>query len=180
MVDGPPGLLANASIAPFRATTYALSGGLTLTVMTPEEAAAFGDICAAIDPWLSYPFTSDQLTAFFTVEDPTAPRFTARLSGELAGALAIRRDWLRGPYIHMLAVAPKFQGGGAGSALLSWVEAQSRAAGDRNLWIAVTDTNTGAQRLYARHGFVETARLDGLVLDGRTEFLMRKRLYASG
>lgn len=170
-------VVGDAPVAPFRAAPYILPGGLTLSTMSPDEAAHFGTLCAAIDPWLGYPSSAAQLSALFALKDPAAPRFTARLGGVLAATLAVRLDWMRGPYIHMLAVAPPFQGRGIGSHLLTWIEDQARAAGDRNLWIAVTDFNTGAHRLYARHGFSEAARLDALVTEGRAEILMRKRLF---
>jgi len=56
------------------------------------------------------------------------------------------------------------------------MEREARAAGERNLWVAVSEINTDAQRLYERHGFIQAARLDDLACDGRTEILMRKRL----
>lgn len=169
MTTSPAGL-------PFMASRYELRDGLALTPMTQSEAGAAGELCGAIEPWLSYPFSAAELTRFFAAIEPHAPRFTLSNSGVFAGALVVRRDWFRGPYVHMLVVAPPFQGQGFGAAMLEFVEREARRNNDRNMWIAVTDSNTGAAALYRRFGFTEIARLDGLVRDGKTEILMRKRL----
>jgi len=56
-------------------------------------------------------------------------------------------------YIGSLAVAPGWQGQGLGSALLAHMEEAARSAGKSRLALHVVDTNTGARRLYERHGF---------------------------
>ncbi len=169
-------MTASIAPAPFAAETYAIAAGVTLARMTHEEALAAGALCARIEPWLSYPFTEAELTAFFVEHEPQAPRFALRIGDRFAGALVVRLNWMRGPYVHMLVVAPEHQGKGLGRAVLGCVEGEALRTAARNLWIAATDTNTGARRLYQRFGFTEVASLDGLVRDGRTEILMRKKL----
>jgi ribosomal protein S18 acetylase RimI-like enzyme len=78
--------------------------------------------------------------------------------------------------LQFIGVTPAHQNSGLGSAVLDWMEREARAARERNLWVAVSEINTDAQRLYERHGFFQAARLDDLAWDGRTEILMRKRL----
>ena len=176
-------MVAEAAPRPFGAALYDLGCGLRLSTMTADEGRAMGAACAAMEPWHSYPFSADQLSAFFVASEAEAPRYTVRMvaseptaSEPIVGTLVVRRNWFRGPYVHMLALLPPWQGRGLGSALLAWVEAQARAGGERNLWIAVTDSNLGARRLYERHGFAAVATLDDLVADHRTELLLRKRL----
>ena len=161
---------------PFLAERYDLPGGVSLGLMTPEEAETAGTICAGIEPWASYPFPADLLVAFFAKTEAAAPRFTLRSGGQFAGALALRLNWMRGPYVHMLMIAPAFQGRGLGTAVLQWVEQQARLGGERNMWILVTSTNTAARKLYERFGFSFTAELDGLVTDAKSEILLRRRL----
>ncbi len=43
-----------------------------------------------------------------------------------------------------------------------------------NLFLCVSDFNDGAQRLYARHGFVEVGRLNDYLVTGHAELLSRK------
>ncbi len=161
---------------PFALQRHAVGDDMTLVPMSSEDAAVIGALCAGMEPWLSYPFCAEELIRFFAAQEPHAPRFSVMRHGDLVGALVVRRDWFRGPYVHMLAVASRLHGRGIGGALLGFVEAEARRNGDRNLWIAATATNTGARRLYARSGYSEVAHLDGLVRDGVTEVLMRKRL----
>lgn len=163
---------------PFRAEAYDL-GVVQLTLVSPDDAVALGTMVARMEPWLSYPgITHDTLTAFLAEVEQGAPRFAIRHQGEIGGTMTIRTKWFRGPYIHLLALTPALQGRGIGSTLIAFVEAQARASNQRNLWVAATETNTGAVRFYERHGFVRTAAIDGLVADGITELLLRKRLVS--
>ena len=61
-------------------------------------------------------------------------------------------------YINMLAAYPKFRGRGAGSALLGEADDQARNAGCDLVSIMVFAQNSGATRLYLRHGFTEIER----------------------
>jgi ribosomal-protein-alanine N-acetyltransferase len=54
-----------------------------------------------------------------------------------------------------LTVAPAWQRQGHGQALLDRLAAWAHARGDLALWLEVRQSNTGAQALYARHGFVQ-------------------------
>lgn len=76
----------------------------------------------------------------------------AELDGRVVGLLLLEDDRL-----HSLYVDPAHQGEGTGTALLQL--AKSLRPGGLDLW--VFETNTGARRLYARHGFVEVERTDG-------------------
>lgn len=150
-----------------------------LTTVQPAEALELGAIFAAIDPWARYPVAAGTLAGFFAAIEPGNPRFAIKRDGALIGAIGLRTNWFRGPYIQSFALAPSAQGQGIGSAAMAWVEAQARAAQDRNLWVAASDFNTGAQRFYARNGFERIGAIDGLLQDGIAEILMRKRLYVA-
>ena len=108
--------------------------------------------------------------------EPGAPRLALLLDNALAGAAVVRPGWLRGPYLQFLAVVPGAQGRGIGSAFMAWMEREARDAKERNLWVAASEINTGAIRLYERQGFKQIATLDDLAWDGRAEIFMRKRL----
>lgn len=151
-------------------------GGCELRPLTSDVAAALGPQFAAIDPWRSYRFDPAQLTRYLLTVEADAPRFEVVCGGETAGAIGIRRNWLRGPYLQFLGLLPHSQNRGLGGQLLQWFEDEARQRGDRNAWVAVTELNSGAQRFYERFGFVQAARLPDLVSDGVTEILMRKTL----
>jgi GNAT superfamily N-acetyltransferase len=73
-------------------------------------------------------------------------------AGALAGILVLEHDW-----VDHLYVDPARTGRGIGSRLLELAK-HERPHGLR-LWTFAS--NTGAQRFYARHGFVEVRRTDG-------------------
>jgi ribosomal protein S18 acetylase RimI-like enzyme len=95
----------------------------------------------------------DDVRAYFAshiVED--SELWVAEKDGALAGLLV-----LDGEFVDQLYVDPGLTGRGVGSALLA-VAKRERPEG-LQLW--TFQTNTGAQRFYERHGFVEVRRTDG-------------------
>ena len=78
--------------------------------------------------------------------------WVARAADEIVGTLVLSPGW-----VEQLYVEPGSTGRGIGAALLD--QAKSESAGHLDLWTFVS--NTGAQRFYERHGFVEIARTDG-------------------
>lgn len=149
---------------------------IVLQTMTAELAASFGSAFAAIEPWSRYPFSPRALTAFLSSDEPDAARFAMFANGDPAGAMVIRKRWMRGPYLQFLGVLPEFQRHGIGRLSLAWFEASAFEDAERNIWVAASDFNTRALHFYERHGFQRVASLDGLVADGITEILLRKRL----
>lgn len=149
---------------------------LTLGPCTREDAAMLGARFAAMTPWSRYPIGAAVLERYLAAGEPGAPRFSIRAGGELAGAIGLRLDWLLGPYVQFLGVLPPFQSRGLGSLLLAQLESDAREAGQRNLWVAASDFNARARRFYLRAGFVTVAELEGLIMDGVSEILLRKRL----
>lgn len=151
-------------------------GFAALAPMTAEIASELGPAVAAMEPWLSYPISSASLTGYLTRIEPGAPRYVIRDGEDAVGVAAVRLNWLRGPYLQLLAILPSGQGRGLGQLVLDWMERDARAIGDRNLWVAAADYNTGAIRFYERHGFKRVAAIDGLVHDDRSDVLLRKKL----
>ncbi|MEL7346899.1 MAG: GNAT family N-acetyltransferase [Pseudomonadota bacterium] len=83
-------------------------------------------------------------------------------------------------YIHVLAARADARGQGWGTKLLDLAETICRDSGLATLSIIVADNNTGAARLYARHGFAEVDRRamvkGGWQSDGTAWLLMTKPL----
>jgi ribosomal protein S18 acetylase RimI-like enzyme len=61
-------------------------------------------------------------------------------------------------YVNVLAAYPRERSKGHGTELLAVAERLAIATGRRGLSIIVSDTNTGARRLYERCGYRETAQ----------------------
>jgi ribosomal protein S18 acetylase RimI-like enzyme len=78
--------------------------------------------------------------------------WVAEAAGRVVGFAALRGDWLDHLY-----VAPAFQAGGMGRALLD-IAKRERPEG---LHLHVFQQNTEAIRFYERHGFVLVERSDG-------------------
>jgi GNAT superfamily N-acetyltransferase len=162
---------------PFTAPRYQLGGGANLQLQPIDAAAAQGLAATMItlDPWRTLGTDPAKLADFLTATDPHCHRRLICHGGEIAGVAGVRNPWLYGPYLALLAVFPDHQGGGIGSAVLDWMEAQARATAS-NLWVCVSSFNLRAQTFYQRHGFAAVARLDALVHAEHGELLLRKRL----
>lgn len=144
--------------------------------ISADSAARLGPAFAAMDPWAYYHYAGEALAAYLAGQEEAAPRLEIRVGDDLAGAICIRKNWLRGPYLQFLGILPSFQNRGVGSAALEWLEALATREKSQNVWVVASGFNTGALSFYERFGFVRVATLDGLVADGTDEILLRKRL----
>jgi len=84
---------------------------------------------------------------------------------------------LLGEYLRVLVVDPEVQTQGIGRRLMEELE---RRAFQRwpNVYLCVSDFNTGARRFYHRLGYNEVGLLHDLLLPGKGEVLMRKSVAA--
>lgn len=89
------------------------------------------------------------------------------------GVIVVQPGVLLGDFIALLAVRPEAAGQGIGSALLQAVE-QETFSRQRWLYVSHDASNRTAARFYRRQGFRRAARLPDMVVDGRTEILLRK------
>lgn len=144
---------------------------MTPRPLTAADIAALASALAGMDPWRTLGFTAIGLAAYLGREDGALTRMVVERDGAPAGLIALRRPWLRGPYIELLAVLPAAQGGGCGRGLVEWAAAQ----GGGNLWACVSSFNAPARAFYARAGFDEVATLPDLVAAGADEILLRRR-----
>jgi len=150
--------------------------GFDLEPMSPVSAKLLGPLLARIDPWARYRYTPAALTEFLAAEEADAPRFAIVANRVIAGAVGVRKSWLRGPYLQFLGILPAYQNHGVGQCILDWFEAEARQGQAQNIWVCASEFNTRAVSFYERHGFVRVATLSDLVVEGSCELLMRKRL----
>jgi diamine N-acetyltransferase len=146
--------------------------------MSAEAAASLARQLASIPPWSTMNYPPEGIETFLTRHDTASRRFVIVKGNDLAGVVAVRWPWLRGPYLELLGLAPAFQNQGLGAAALGWMERQALLAEARWLWLLVSSFNARAIAFYRRQGFERTADLEDLVADGFTEILMRKRCGA--
>lgn len=166
----------DAATAPIVLATGGNGGDVSLRCITKADAGILGAAFATMEPWRSYPFKAETLAGYFCATEPGAPRRALWAGDRLAGAVGLRLNWLRGPYVQFLGLLEDHQNRRLGSLVLEWIESEAKSRGDRNIFIAASDFNTRALNFYARHGFVLAAPLPDLVSDGKTELLLRKRI----
>ncbi len=161
-----------------RASNRPKAANIRFEPMTASAAAIPGGALAKIDPWALYGYTPAALSAYLAAREADAPRFEIIVDRAIAGAIGIRRNWMRGPYLQFLGILPPYQRQGVGRMALAWFEGEARARAEQNIWVAASDFNARALAFYERHGFGRVATLDGLIAEGRSEILFRKRLAA--
>jgi ribosomal protein S18 acetylase RimI-like enzyme len=149
-------------------------GRACLRPLAPASCATLGRAIVAMPPWSAMPYSAEAMTGYLAAAEDGARRYRIEVEGAPAGAVAIRYPWLRGAYLELLALLPEFQNQGIGSAVLDWLEHEALRREARNLWACASSFNENALRFYTRHGFAETAVLQGLVAHGFDEILLRK------
>jgi GNAT superfamily N-acetyltransferase len=135
------------------------------------EAESLAAACVTFDPYLRLGYRAETLAAYLTRPDPALDRYAVDTDGGLVGVLALRKPWLRGPLIEMLALLPEAQGRGLGGRILD----RCKAEAGRNLWATVSAFHQPARRFYARAGFDEVCSLPGIVAEDQDEILLRWR-----
>ena len=109
---------------------------LDFSELTPAQSCHLAPQLARMDPWHRLGFQADTLTSYLNRPDAALSRHAIMLGDQLAGALALRSPWLRGPYLELLAVFPQFQGQGIGSQALDWAFTHALA-----VWATDYDVN---------------------------------------
>ncbi len=129
---------------------------------TSTYVAHFGELWspAGLAAFLAGQFSIDQIRR--ELADGDAIRYVlAEREGELVGFAKLLRDrpvtgleGERGLLLQKLYLRPKVTRQGIGSVLLDAVFGIGEAIGEARVWLDVLRSNTGAIRLYERHGFV--------------------------
>jgi diamine N-acetyltransferase len=158
---------------PFSAATVELERA-RLVRLEPGACARLAASIVAIPPWSVMSYPEDAMARFLATSDGGAARYMIEIAGEEAGAMSVRYPWLKGPYLELLAILPRFQSRGIGASILAWFEQEAHRHGARNLWVCASSFNARALHFYRRHGFQPAASLPGLVADGYDEILLRK------
>jgi ribosomal protein S18 acetylase RimI-like enzyme len=145
-----------------------------LTALEPSLSRHLAEAIVAMPPWSVVDYPADAMARFLASSSDGTSRYLIEAGGVPAGAVSIRHPWLKGPYLELLAVLPRFQGQGIGASLLAWFEREALGREARNLWVCASAFNTRALRFYEQHGFKQAASLPDLMTDGYDEILLRK------
>ncbi len=151
---------------------------MTIRPAADADVAPLAAGLAALPLMIRYGRTEPRLAADLQA---ALGRGDGLLVAEEAGALRGVAWFLRsgtlgvGGYLRLLAVLAGAQGGGTGAALLQAFEAEVAKA-SAHAFLLVSDFNDGAQRFYARHGYVRVGAMPRLVLSDVDELVYWKRL----
>jgi GNAT superfamily N-acetyltransferase len=81
----------------------------------------------------------------------------------------------RSPYLRLIGVQADKASSGIGTGLLAEVERKSAEVAS-DLFLLVSDFNTGAQAFYKQHGYIQIGAIAAYVVPDITELIFRKRL----
>lgn len=138
---------------------------------TLNEAKSSARMMLRSEPWLTLHF--DYRTTLAALRDPNREAYLARVGDRLAGVIVLN---LRGPlrgYIQAIGVWPEWRGRGIGQKLLAFAEGRIFRESP-NVFLCVSSFNKDAKRLYQRLGYRKVGELKDYVVNGHSEFLMRK------
>jgi len=131
----------------------------------------------ASEPWITLGYGEAEAESIARAS-ATDNLVVARAEGRIVGFALSTSGVLLGEYLKLLAVAADRRSAGVGRRLME--ELERRAFGCwPNVYLCVSDFNTGARGFYRRIGYEEVGTLRDLLLPGRSEILMRKTAGAS-
>jgi [ribosomal protein S18]-alanine N-acetyltransferase len=145
----------------------------TIRAYRSDDGAMVIRMLADSDPWKRLGYTAKHWERLFTPLPPGREGYVIEQNGMVAGLALLRRQFLFGDYLELLAIAPSTQRQGLGRALLNHLE---RVVFTRstNLFVCVSDFNTSAREFYERNGYREVGPLPDLLMPGTSELLLRK------
>lgn len=138
-----------------------------------SDVPALVAVLATSEPWLTLGYRARDWRALLSGPLASRDAWVVSSDGRARGLALVRRGFLAGDYLEVLAVDAACRGAGFGALLLEHVE---RTAFSRspNLFVCVSDFNRAARRFYRRHGYAQVGRLDDLLIAGSAEILLRK------
>lgn len=141
--------------------------------LEPRDVRPLVALLASSEPWLTLGYAAADWRRL--LGGPLANRDAWVLDdgGGARGVAIVRRGFLAGDYLELLAVEAGARGRGLGARLLAHAEAAVFARA-RNVFVCTSDFNHAARRFYRRHGYRQVGRLDDLLIAGSAELLLRK------
>ena len=129
------------------------------------------------EPWHTLGYGAKDWDKLFAIVEAGEPResFVIECDGQPGGFAVVRRQFLFGDYLELLAISPALRGHGLGGKLLTFLEERVFLRAN-NFFACVSDFSSDARRFYARQGYAEVGRLENLLVDGHDEILIRKTI----
>lgn len=141
--------------------------------MRPDDRSAVVRMLDESDPWRTLGYTAADWDRIFCPLPQGRDGYVAEIDGRVAGVAVVRRNFLAGDYLELLAVAPWTRRNGVGRRLIEHVE-QAVFARTNNLFACVSDFNGRARAFYRKLGYQEIGPMPDFLIPGSSEFLLRK------
>ena len=145
----------------------------TIRRLRAADRPALIALLASSDPWLRLGYTAADWRRLLGAPLREREVWVIADADGARGLAVVRKSFLAGDYLELLAVAADARGRRLGARLLEHVE-RTVFARARNLFVCVSDFNRGARRFYRRQGYAQVGRLDELLVAGSAEILLRK------
>ena len=126
----------------------------------------------ASEPWITLGYGEAEAEAIAR-SSAADNLIVARAGDRVVGFALSMPGVLLGEYLKLLAVESDRRAAGLGRRLMEELERRAFARWP-NVYLCVSDFNTGARAFYRRIGYEEVGALRDLLLPGRGEILMRK------
>jgi len=150
---------------------------LNIRSYEPNDRESLISILSVSEPWQTLGYETQDWAKLFAIIEAGEPResFVIECDGQPGGFAVVRRRFLFGDYLELLAISPALRGRGLGRNLLTHVEERVFARAN-NFFACVSDFSIDARRFYASQGYAEVGRLENLLVDGHDEILIRKTI----
>jgi ribosomal-protein-alanine N-acetyltransferase len=145
----------------------------SIRLYQPQDRRAVIRMLTDSDPWKRLGYTAAHWERLFDPLPQGRDGFIIASGGQVAGVALLRQRFLFGDYLELLAIAPSMQSRGMGHELLQHLK-RAVFARVKNLFLCVSDFNTGARRFYQRHGYQEIGPIPNFLIPGSAEILLRK------
>jgi len=124
------------------------------------------------EPWITLGYGEAEVESM--ARSSAADNLVVALAGETIVGFALSTPGvLLGEYLKLLVVESDRRAAGIGRRLMDALERRAFAHWP-NVYLCVSDFNTGARTFYRRIGYEEVGALRDLLMPGKAEILMRK------
>ena len=138
-----------------------------------DEARGCAAMMCATEPWITIGRTFDESLAI--VQDPAQEVYVAADGDQLLGFILIMMRGAFTGYIRSICVDGSARSRGIGTKLMNFAEERIFRE-TPNVFLCVSSFNPRARALYERLGYEFIGELKNYIIDGASEFLMRKTI----
>lgn len=147
---------------------------LKIKEITDAERDKIAELLAGSEPWIRLGTSLEQ--CYKVCHDPEYILFTAKIKGDLCGAIILHRHGVAGsPYLKSIVVVEKYRSKGIGARLMDFAEEYFKSEA-KHMFLCVSSFNTRARSFYERLGYRQVGEFKNYIIEGESEILMYKRL----